>query len=299
MNTSNNKGTLRNSSESKNETRRFNTAMVHRIEGLIKENNMTSKQLGAELGINASTFGKYFSLTSKMPCDVVCAIAQFFGVSVDYLFGITQSETNTPLSFDMLTTINLSESAIDQLTSIHPDRLHILDELLESGIMDSILGLFMDYKDDVLSDFVDYYSSPWYRSLAENIQSGIDKLPSIHADSPCEMEQLLNTIEDMPDGEDRTLAFAFYALLCRAHSPNHYQHFIKKIKYESGFQLVELLSEYGASSLRRCSDKALKEKIEHRLLEVLQYNHQLADKLYDSADRPPIEKARNSFYPSV
>lgn len=57
-----------------------------RIKELRKENNLTQKQLADAIGIDRSSIGKYETGTPPSS-DVLLRIAEYFGVSVDYLYG--------------------------------------------------------------------------------------------------------------------------------------------------------------------------------------------------------------------
>ena len=54
---------------------------------LAEHRNITQKQLGADLGIPASTIGGYFQGTSEPDFETVKRLAVYFGCSVDYLVG--------------------------------------------------------------------------------------------------------------------------------------------------------------------------------------------------------------------
>lgn len=295
----------RNSKESKDASREFNTHLVNKISEVLKESGMTYKELGAELGINQSTFGKYFTYDSKIPCDVLRAIAIKLGVSTDFLLGLTLSESNRSFYSDLLAGISFSDSAADAMVSFGSEKFLLLDNLLKTGIQYEILDIFNTYKEEVLSNFLAYASTDWYRALAESIQSGIEELSdlTVHPDSVSEMNRYLETILDIPFGPKHEIAHASYTLFLHSRATKEfYQKQIKKLRYEACCKLVELLSDYGDSYLRNFTNKELNDSLEHKLRELFDYNTQLAERvqeLQEHIDRPPIDKLRENFYPSL
>jgi repressor LexA len=61
--------------------------MESRIRMLRKEKRMTMKQLGKIVGVAESTISQYETGKRQPDYNVLCGIAEFFGVSVDYLLG--------------------------------------------------------------------------------------------------------------------------------------------------------------------------------------------------------------------
>lgn len=298
--TENTQNTRRNSKQSKSETRRFNSAIVERIEALLKSNGMTSTQLGAELGFNPNTFGKYFSLSSKLPCDVVCLVAKRLGVSVDYLFGLTESKTNQSVSIDMFTSINLSDEAIDNLTRISNNNILALSELLEDGIMDDILSAFRNYKEAVSSALYASASSLWLQNCFTIIKSHVEAPAEeeLNPDNPQDLEKYEKLIESMPEGSKRALAEAYYFLLFDAQryvGPGLKKILLHKHKFESAFEISELLTRYEESTLTRISDKQLCHKLESMLLQRLNSNAELARSVKDLVGQPPVKEYRKRF----
>lgn len=294
------KSTRRNSEQSKIETRRFNSAIVERLEDLLKSKGMTSKQLGEELGINANTFGKYFSLSSKIPCDVVCSMAKLLGVSVDYLFGLTESKLNRRVSIDESTSIDLSDSALDSLSRISSENILVLSELLEDGILEDILTAFRNYKSEVSSALYASSSSLWFQNCLAMIQSHIEELKEerLNPDNPQDHDKFMNIIESMPAGRKQDLAQASYFLFIDSglpSGPGFRKTILRKAKFESAFEISELLGMYEESTLGRISDKQLCNKIESSLLERLNSNLELARSIKDLVGSPPVKEYRKKF----
>lgn len=61
--------------------------MANRIRELRKQNNLTMKQLGEELGLGESTISQYENGKREPDIKTLLRISEFFHVSVDYLLG--------------------------------------------------------------------------------------------------------------------------------------------------------------------------------------------------------------------
>ena len=65
-----------------------------RLKQLRKENGITQEQLAGILGVERSSVGKYEGKSRIIPSDdVKQRMAEYFGVSVDYLLGRTDTRT--------------------------------------------------------------------------------------------------------------------------------------------------------------------------------------------------------------
>lgn len=62
-----------------------------RLKRLRMEKGITQKELADRLHISRSTIAGYESLGKEPDGEKLCALAEFFGVSVDYLLGVTDS----------------------------------------------------------------------------------------------------------------------------------------------------------------------------------------------------------------
>ena len=66
-----------------------------RLKRLRMEKGITQKELANRLHISRSTIAGYESLGKEPDGEKLCALADFFGVSVDYLLGVTDSRELT------------------------------------------------------------------------------------------------------------------------------------------------------------------------------------------------------------
>ena len=59
--------------------------MYRRIRDLWEDRDLTQAQLGAAIGVSQRTYAYYESGQRMLPPQVLCALADYYGVSVDYL----------------------------------------------------------------------------------------------------------------------------------------------------------------------------------------------------------------------
>lgn len=64
------------------------------LSDLIYRNKVTKTELAAFLDVSRSTLDGYLNGTRPMPSDKIVLAAQYFNVSVGYLFGETDSSTS-------------------------------------------------------------------------------------------------------------------------------------------------------------------------------------------------------------
>lgn len=69
-----------------------------RIRDLREDRDFTQQQLAAYLQIHQTTYSSYELGKLGVPVDVLVRLADFYNVSVDYLFGRTDVQTPYPKS---------------------------------------------------------------------------------------------------------------------------------------------------------------------------------------------------------
>ena len=67
-----------------------------RIRNLREDSDLTQAQLGAHINVPQRTYAYYESGSRMIPPQVLVALAQFYGVSVDYLLGLTDQKAPYP-----------------------------------------------------------------------------------------------------------------------------------------------------------------------------------------------------------
>lgn len=60
-----------------------------RIRDLREDRDLTQAQVGAEIGVSQRTYAYYESGQRMIPPHILCALADFYDVSVDYLLNRT------------------------------------------------------------------------------------------------------------------------------------------------------------------------------------------------------------------
>ena len=60
---------------------------------LRKTRNLTQKEMGAKIGISKAVVSKYENGMGYPTYDVLIRIAQYFGVTTDYLLGVASGKT--------------------------------------------------------------------------------------------------------------------------------------------------------------------------------------------------------------
>lgn len=71
------------------DTMRYDIMKYENIRSLRIDSGYTQKQIAVYLGISQNTYSQYEIGTLNYPVDVVVKLADFYGVSTDYLLGRT------------------------------------------------------------------------------------------------------------------------------------------------------------------------------------------------------------------
>lgn len=58
-----------------------------RIRDLREDRDLTQSQVGAKINVPQRTYAYYEEGKRKIPPEILCALADLYGVSVDYLLG--------------------------------------------------------------------------------------------------------------------------------------------------------------------------------------------------------------------
>jgi transcriptional regulator with XRE-family HTH domain len=75
---------------------RYEAMRFENIRNLRIDRGYTQKQIGEHLGISQNTYSQYEIGVLNYPVDVIIKLAQFYGVSTDYLFGLTNEKQPYP-----------------------------------------------------------------------------------------------------------------------------------------------------------------------------------------------------------
>jgi transcriptional regulator with XRE-family HTH domain len=75
---------------------RYDIMKYENIRSLRIDKGYTQKQIATYLGISQNTYSQYEVGTLNYPVDVVVKLADFYGVSTDYLLGRTSQKDAYP-----------------------------------------------------------------------------------------------------------------------------------------------------------------------------------------------------------
>ena len=70
--------------------------MYHRIRDLREDADLTQAQVGAAVGVSQRTYAYYESGQRMLPPQILCALADFYHVNVDYLLERTDVKDPYP-----------------------------------------------------------------------------------------------------------------------------------------------------------------------------------------------------------
>ena len=71
------------------------TDFQDRLTELLQDNNLTKQQFSKNINKRLSTINEYFLNDYYPQIDLAITIANYFGVSLDYLFGLSDKKENT------------------------------------------------------------------------------------------------------------------------------------------------------------------------------------------------------------
>ena len=114
----------------------------------ITRTGKTQEELGEDpaFGINSSTLATYERNLREPRPRVLIQLALFYGVSVDYLLGLSEHET--PENNVMGSEIPLSDSALNFLKSCPRDKLDILSMVLSAPSAGNFLTVLRGYLEE-------------------------------------------------------------------------------------------------------------------------------------------------------
>ena len=78
------------------DTMRYEIMKFENIRNLRIDNGYTQKQIAEQLGISQNTYSQYELGILNYPVDALLILADFYGVSVDYLLGRTNKKEPYP-----------------------------------------------------------------------------------------------------------------------------------------------------------------------------------------------------------
>ena len=82
---------------------------------LRNQKKLSLRDLGAIIGIPYQTLSKYENAQTSPPSDVLAKLAEFYGVSTDYLLGMTTHKTSNPKIREVADYLGVEDSTIELL----------------------------------------------------------------------------------------------------------------------------------------------------------------------------------------
>lgn len=159
---------------------RYNDPFPSRLRELIRERDVTQEQLKDVLSLSKrQSVTSYVDGETLPTIDKLVAIADYFGVTPDYLLSYSEAPTNdsadkficdeTGLSYGALGTLRFDRRSRDELNELIENSTHIIDELIQlrkdSQLLKSIIVQSgVDGLLDGPFDFPEFDLSPEYIS---------------------------------------------------------------------------------------------------------------------------------------
>ncbi|MEL4106837.1 helix-turn-helix transcriptional regulator [Oscillospiraceae bacterium WX1] len=106
---------------------------------------MTQEQISADpaFGINPNTLAAYERNGREPRIETIIKLVKYFGVTSDYLIGITDYETTVTAA--VAEQIPLSDSSIKFLKECSPEQLEVIDWILSSPSVSDFLDAMREY----------------------------------------------------------------------------------------------------------------------------------------------------------
>lgn len=93
-------------------TDRFHDKFPTRLRGLIEEKGVTQVALASLLGISRQSFSAYCDGSTQPNIENTIKMANYFGVSVDYLFGLSDIRATDPATKSLCESLGLTDEAV-------------------------------------------------------------------------------------------------------------------------------------------------------------------------------------------
>jgi len=105
-----------------------------RIIKLRKELKLTQGELAKKLGIPQTTLSNYETGSRELGNEMLVKIADFFSVSIDYLFGLTECKQNVSTYNDVFikndNAIITNGKILENLNTLTPDKKDVIYKMI-------------------------------------------------------------------------------------------------------------------------------------------------------------------------
>ncbi|MBR4766159.1 MAG: helix-turn-helix transcriptional regulator [Clostridia bacterium] len=186
--------------------------VAERVRDLRRENNLSMEQLGKAVNVDKSTVSRIEN-GEPFKCDIALSLAEYFGVSTDYLFGLTDDKS--PVNYD-LKKLGISSAAAEKLCleEVDPDIVNLLIEHPDFKNLSIALALYLtdaiatdvrihNTVCDEVSRIIGYVRSEGSADLSHKIQN--IKYPDINFDLTIIQNMFANMIIDIKSGMKSTV----------------------------------------------------------------------------------------------
>ena len=149
----------------------FNSIFATRFRDLIEKRGDSQSNISKKLKIARQTVSMYFNGQTIPTADKLCQIAEYFGVSADYLLGLSPHESNDKDLTAVCDFTGLSPDAVDLILRLKEysdiDHANALDLLLSHSDADM---LFRDINDAIVLGKHDCSAAPLFYALEHDEQ---------------------------------------------------------------------------------------------------------------------------------
>lgn len=189
-------------------------------------NKITQEALASCLGVKRQTVSLYKSGQSKPDVDQLYKIARFFGVSSDYLIGISNVQSTDAQMQQVCRFTGLSEKGIEELIRWSRNDTHFLlfiNKAFENSEFWSLLSDVCEYKDSVIAEHLFY-------KLRDEYYQYTDGEPLTMVEDERRNKALCRAIKDLIDNSDLSeeicrKVWACYHIWNRKPTDNRFENF--------------------------------------------------------------------------
>lgn len=163
-----------------------NNVILERFQELIRDSGKTRQVIAQEIGCDTSTVTKQFNGDMKISVDYLVKYARYFGVSTDYLLGLTDSAT---LNQDIRVISDFTGLNDESIQALRLDTSEEIRKILNFFLSDTGYAIFYDL-------CVSMVSLPFYYNFLAGYREHITVESQKHNLSKEKQNELSDDIED-------------------------------------------------------------------------------------------------------
>lgn len=179
-----------------NKADHFNDSLPTRLRELMQIDNVSQKQLADALGITRQSISQYCDGSSQPALNKLISIADYFGVSIDYLLGRSDVRAIDPRLQTVALQTGLTEKSLMRLSQDRIVRAAV-NRLLESprakSFAEALCGYnYITWKVHTTGDKLQEKNRLWFSRVARTFLEDAKDLAqkaftSVHEDGGCDM----------------------------------------------------------------------------------------------------------------